>query len=61
MPRRDDPDPRSVLAALDATLAGAAVRELGAGFDNVAWAVDERLCLRVSKKRDVAGALGPRP
>ena len=50
LPRRPDVDPAAVLRRLDPTLAGARLRELGEGFVNVAWAVDERLLLRVSKE-----------
>lgn len=52
LPRRADLDPRAVLAGMAPEHSGAALRELGEGFDNVVWAVGERLCLRVSKTAD---------
>ena len=51
LPRRDL-NPRSLLAELDPALRAARLRELGEGFDNVAYAVDERLVLRISKIAD---------
>lgn len=51
LPRRDL-DPRTLLAGIDPSLRDARLRELGEGFDNVAFAVDEQLVLRVSKIAD---------
>nr|WP_240977318.1 aminoglycoside phosphotransferase family protein [Knoellia sp. DB2414S] len=52
MPRRPEVEPRAILARLDPGLADAPLAEVGEGFDNVAYAVDGRLLLRVSKKTD---------
>lgn len=54
LPRRPEADPQVILTRLDPALAGAEVRELGEGWDNVAYAVDDRLVLRVSKKEGPA-------
>jgi aminoglycoside phosphotransferase (APT) family kinase protein len=52
LPRRPEVEPRAILARLDPGLADASLVEVGEGFDNVAYAVDGRLLLRVSKKAD---------
>lgn len=51
-PRRPDVDPLAVLARLAPGLRAPQVTELGEGWDNVAYAVDGRLLLRVSKHAD---------
>ncbi|NHA69185.1 phosphotransferase family protein [Phycicoccus flavus] len=53
--RRADLDPRALVAGLAPALADAPLRELGEGFDNLAWAVGDRFCLRVSKDPDPGG------
>ncbi|HQK31943.1 MAG TPA: aminoglycoside phosphotransferase family protein [Phycicoccus sp.] len=54
LPRRIDVDARAILARLDPRLADASLTEVGEGWDNIAYAVDGHLLLRVGKHTDVA-------
>ncbi|MBC9957536.1 phosphotransferase family protein [Yimella sp. cx-51] len=53
LPRRDI-EPRALLTQLAPDLADASLRELGEGFDNVAYLVGDDMVLRISKHSDLS-------